>query len=126
MSKVISLSLTSSSPGPFSLASDGREKVLASAGHMTNKHPNNFFSIKANHCVFELSVRCVCLFHCAIATEFDYRIQYNRFRVVLHTVDSLNVKHELRSKKISNSVSCRHFQTIFLGLALENRVLLFA
>ena len=100
MSKVISLSLTSSSPGPFSLASDGREKVLASAGHMTNKHPNNFFSIKANHCVFELSVRCVCLFHCAIATEFDYRIQYNRFRVVLHAVDSLNVKHEVRSKKI--------------------------
>ena len=34
-----------------------------------------------------------------IATEFDYRIQYNRFRVVLHAVDSLNVKHELRSKK---------------------------
>ena len=32
-----------------------------------------------------------------IATEFDYRIQYNRFRVVLHVVDSLNVKHELRS-----------------------------
>ena len=42
--------------------------------HMTNKHPNNFFSIKANHCVFELSVPCVCLFHCVIATEFDYRI----------------------------------------------------
>ena len=35
-----------------------------------------------------------------IATEFDYRIQYNQFRVVLHAVDSLNVKHELRSKKI--------------------------
>ena len=35
-----------------------------------------------------------------IATEFDYRIQYNRFRVVLHAVDSLNVKHELRSKKM--------------------------
>ena len=35
-----------------------------------------FFSslIKANHCVFELSVPCVCLFHCVIATEFDYRI----------------------------------------------------
>ena len=35
------------------------------------------FSIKANHCVFELSVpcvSCVCLFHCVIATEFDYRI----------------------------------------------------
>ena len=99
MTKVISLSLTSSSPGSFPLASDGREKALASAGHMTNKHPNNFFSIKANHCVFELIVPCVCLFHCAIATEFDYRIQYNRFKVVLHAVDSLNVKHELRSKK---------------------------
>ena len=59
----------------------------------------SFFSIKANHCVFELSISCVCLFHCVIATEFDYRIQYNRFRVVLHAVDSLNVKHELRSKK---------------------------
>ena len=58
------------------------------------------FSIKANHCVFELSVPCVCLFHCVIATEFDYRIQYNQFRVVLRAVDSLNVKHELRSKKI--------------------------
>ena len=94
------LSLTSSSPGPFSVASKvGREKALASAGHMTNKHPNNFFSIKANHCVFELSVPCACLFHCVIATEFDYRIQCNRFRLALHAVDSLNVKHELRSKK---------------------------
>ena len=35
-----------------------------------------------------------------VATEFDYSIQYNRFRVALHAVDSLNVKHELRSKKI--------------------------
>ena len=48
-----------------------------------------------NHCVFELSVPCVYLFHCVIATEFDYRIQYNQFRVVLHAVDSLDVKHEL-------------------------------
>ena len=32
--------------------------------------------------------------------DSDYRIQYNRFRVVLHAVDSLNVKHELLSKKI--------------------------
>ena len=61
---------------------------------------NSFFSIKAYHCAFEISVLCVCLFQCVIATEFDYRIQYNRFRVVLHAVDSLNVKHELRSKKI--------------------------
>ena len=42
----------------------------------------------------------MCLFHCVIATEFDYRIEYNRFRVVLHAVDSLKVKHELRLKKI--------------------------
>ena len=42
----------------------------------------------------------MCLFHCVIAAEFDYRIHYHRFRVVLHAVDSLNVKHELRSKKI--------------------------
>ena len=28
-----------------------------------------------NHGVFELSVPCVCLFHCVIGTEFDYRIQ---------------------------------------------------
>ena len=34
-----------------------------------------------------------------IATEFDCKIKYNWFRVVLHTVDSLNVNHELRSKK---------------------------
>ena len=89
--------------------------------------PNSFFSIKANHCVFELSVSSVYLFHCVIATDFDYRIQYtDRFRDVLHAVDSLNVNHELRSKKPSNSVSCRHFQTLFLGLRLENRVLLFA
>ena len=33
----------------------------------------DFFSIKANHWVFELSIPCVCLFHCVIATEFDYR-----------------------------------------------------
>ena len=58
--------------------------------------PNSFFSVRANHCVFELSVPCVCLFDCVIVTEFDYRIRYNRFEVVLHAVDSLNVKHELR------------------------------
>ena len=44
----------------------------------------------------------------------------------LHAVDSLNVKHELRLKKKSKFLSCRHFQTMFLGLPLENRVLLFA
>ena len=31
-----------------------------------------FFSIKANRSVFELSVPCVYLFHCVIATEFNY------------------------------------------------------
>ena len=65
------------------------------------KDQTAFSQLKANHCVFELNVPCVCLFHCVIATEFDYRIQYNRFRVILHAVDSLNVKHELRSKKKS-------------------------
>ena len=49
--------------------------------------------------VFELSVTCVCLFHCMIATEFDYRIQYNRFRVVRHAVDSLNVNMNYDRKK---------------------------
>ena len=29
-----------------------------------------------------------------VYAKFHYRIQYNRFRVVLHAVDSLNVKHE--------------------------------
>ena len=42
----------------------------------------------------------MCLFHCVIATEFDYRIQYNRFRAVLHAVDSLNVKHGKKNKAI--------------------------
>ena len=50
--------------------------------------------------VFLNQVFRVCLFDCVIATEFNYEIQYNRFRVVPHAVDSLNVKHELRSKKI--------------------------
>ena len=62
-----------------------------------------------------------------IATEFDYRIKYNCFRVVLYAVDSLNVKHELQLKKdkaILNraDISKRYF----LGLPLENHVLLFA
>ena len=51
---------------------------------------------------------------------------YNRFRAVLHAVDSL--KYELWSKKVKQytySVSCRYFQAIFLGLPLENRVFLF-
>ena len=32
---------------------------------------NSFFSIKGNCCVFELSVPCVYLFHCVIATDFE-------------------------------------------------------
>ena len=35
--------------------------------------PNSFFSIKGNCFVFELSVPCVYLFHCVIATEFEHR-----------------------------------------------------
>ena len=35
--------------------------------------PNSFFSNKGNCCVFELSVPCVYLFHCVIATEFEHR-----------------------------------------------------
>ena len=42
-----------------------------------HKGATSLFLIKANH--------SVCLLHCVIATEFDY---------------SLNIKHELRSKKI--------------------------
>ena len=64
-------------------------------------------------------------FNSVIATEFDYRIQYNRFRVVLHAVDSLNVNHELGSKK-SNSCIMQTFPNYSLGLPLENRVLRFA
>ena len=32
-----------------------------------------FFFVKDDY-VLELSVPCVCLFHCVIAIEFDYRI----------------------------------------------------
>ena len=56
-----------------------------------------FQFIKANS-LFFLTKCSVCGFisiHCVIATKFDYIIQYNRFRVVLQAVDSLNVEHEL-------------------------------
>ena len=60
-----------------------------------------FFEIKEIIVFLNVWFSCaVCLFHYVIATEFDYRIQHNRFGVVLHAVDSLNVKHELRSKKV--------------------------
>ena len=59
-----------------------------------------FFEIKEIIVFLNLWFSCaVYLFHYVIATEFDYRIQHNRFGVVLHAVDSLNVKHELRSNK---------------------------
>ena len=61
-----------------------------------------------------------------IVTKLDYRIQYNQFRVVLHAVDSLNVEHELRSKKIKQFCIMQTFPNGIFGLALENRVLLFA
>ena len=51
-------------------------------------------------------------------------LNYKRFRV-LHAVDSLNVTMNYDRNEQSNSVSCRHFQRIILGLPLENRVLLF-
>ena len=36
--------------------------------------PCSFSSLRTKQLlVFELSVLCVCLFHCVIATEFDYR-----------------------------------------------------
>ena len=62
-----------------------------------------------------------------IANEFDYRIQYNRCRVVLHAVDCLNLKLELRSKKIKQFCIMQTFPNdISPGLPLEKRVLLFA
>ena len=43
----------------------------------------------------------VYLFHCVIATEFDYGITTgSEYCIELHAVDSLNVKHELRSNKV--------------------------
>ena len=86
-----------------------------------------FFAIKEIIVFLNLWFLCaVCLFHYVIVTEFDYRIQHNRFGVILHAVDSLNVKHELRSKKIKQFCIMQTFSTIFLGLPLEYRVLLFA
>ena len=63
--------------------------------------------------------------------SFRNCLNYNRFRVlrfrVLHAVDSLNVKHKLQSKRVlSCFVSRRLLKMIFLGLPVENRVLLFA
>ena len=60
-----------------------------------------------------------------IATEFGYRIQYNRFRVVLHAVDSLNVKHELRSEKKKKTIlyhadiSKRYFSGCHLKIVFD-------
>ena len=68
-------------------------------------------------CVYFISV---------IATEFVYRILYNRFRVVLHAVDSLNVQHELPSNKIKQYCIMQTFPNDISRFANENRVLLFA
>ena len=47
---------------------------------------------------------------CVFISLFDCdRVElwnYNRFRAVLHAVDSLNVKHELRSKKVKQYLFC--------------------
>ena len=58
-----------------------------------------------------------------IASEFDsdYRIQYNRFRVVLHAVDSLNVKHvnyDRKNKAIlyHADISKRYFSVCHLKI----------
>ena len=61
--------------------------------------PCSFSSLRTKQLlVFELSVLCVCFFHCVIATDRVLLQNYNPFRVVLQAVDSLNIKHELRSK----------------------------
>ena len=66
------------------------------------------------------SVTCVCLFLGMIGTEFDYTIQYNQFRVILHAVDSLNVKYELQFKKIKQFCIMQTFPNdIFLVCHLK-------
>ena len=73
------------------------------------------------------SVPCVYIFkltHWVIAIKFDYWITTDSFRVP-YTFDSLKVEHDLQSKRVKSNVSCRHFQTIFFSLPVENRVLLF-
>ena len=82
------------------------------------------FQLKQNRCFWTKWTFRVCIFF--IAWLWSSLItELNLFRV-LHAVDSLNVKHELQSKRVRQTVECRHFQTIFLGLPLENRVLFFA
>ena len=44
--------------------------------------------------ILSTAVSCVCLFHCVIATEFELHPVQST-----DAVDSLNVKHELRSKR---------------------------
>ena len=64
--------------------------------------------------------RGVYLFHCVIATDFDYGITTGS-DYCMQLID-WTWKMNYDRKKYSHSVSCRHFQTIFFGLPLENRV----
>ena len=58
------------------------------------------------------------LFHCVIATEFDYRIQYNRFRVVLHAVSTFNMNYYRKNKAILylSDISKRYFTVSHLKI----------
>ena len=47
----------------------------------------------------------MCLFVSLIAL-LQLSLNYNGSEYCMHAVDSLNVKHKLRSKRVSNSVSC--------------------
>ena len=72
--------------------------------------------------VFRVCVYFIAWLRASLIQIIEFSKTYGRFRVVLHAVDSLNFKHELRSKKIKQFC----IMQIFLGLPLENRVLLFA
>ena len=50
--------------------------------------------MKGNSCGFEPSVPCVYLLHCVISTDFELQPVQST-----DAADSLNVKHELRSKR---------------------------
>ena len=55
---------------------------------------DSLFSIKANRCVFELSVPCVYLFQCVIATEFDYGITTASKYCMTLIVRTLNMNYD--------------------------------
>ena len=83
-----------------------------------------FFSIKGNCCVFELSVPCVYLFHCVIATEFELQPVQS---TAASSWYSLNVKHAWitieKSKAILSAIlyhvdiSKRYFLVCHLKIA---------